>query len=157
MSRSGYTDDYDDYGRANLYRANVERALRGKRGQAFLREMLEALDAMPVKALIARDLVRRDGGVCALGAVAVKRGLDVADLDPECPETVAYTYGITEMVAREIVFWNDEDGWRWEGGTRRLETDQERWQRMRRWVASHLDHAADAGGSSGGSGSPGSG
>jgi hypothetical protein len=42
MSRSGY-DDEGDFG---LWRGTVLAAIRGKRGQAFLREMKTAMDAM---------------------------------------------------------------------------------------------------------------
>lgn len=44
MSRSGYVDDYEYL---ELYRASVERAIRGKRGQAFLRELAKVLDSVP--------------------------------------------------------------------------------------------------------------
>ena len=39
------------------YRGAVKSAIRGKRGQAFLREMLAALDAMPEKRLSAGALI----------------------------------------------------------------------------------------------------
>ncbi len=38
MSRSGYQDDCEGL---NLYRGTVRRAIRGKRGQAFLRELAD--------------------------------------------------------------------------------------------------------------------
>lgn len=58
MSRSGYSDDDDDDGgsRLNLWRGAVERAIKGKRGQAFLRELGAALDAMPDKRLTTGEL-----------------------------------------------------------------------------------------------------
>jgi hypothetical protein len=67
MSRSGYSDDYDDTGLLGLYRANVTRSILGKRGQAFLREMAESLDAMPVKKLVYGEVVRDSEHVCAMG------------------------------------------------------------------------------------------
>lgn len=131
MSRSGYVDDYDDdeTGRQNLWWANVARSIRGKRGQAFLREMAAALDAMPVKELIAEELVK-GGAVCAIGAVAVARRLDVSKLDPEDAGGVAETFGISKPLAREIVYENDEPG--------DSETPAARWVRMRKWVSEHL-------------------
>lgn len=54
MSRSGYVDDCENL---ELYRATVERSIKGKRGQAFLRELAAAMDAMPEKVLIAEELV----------------------------------------------------------------------------------------------------
>ena len=98
MSRSGYRDDYDDDdGALNLWRANVDRAIGGKRGQSFLREMAAALDAMPVKELVADEVVRDSAHVCAMGAVALARKLDVSKVDPEDPGTVADTFGIAQV------------------------------------------------------------
>ena len=57
MSRSGYVDDMCDEWALIRYRGAVKSAIRGKRGQAFLREMLAALDAMPEKRLISGALV----------------------------------------------------------------------------------------------------
>ena len=73
MSRSGYDDGCCDDSNWNLirWRGAVNSAIRGKRGQSLLREMREAMDAMPDKRLVAEQLVCEDG-VCALGTVAVK-------------------------------------------------------------------------------------
>ena len=56
MSRSGYSDDEGEPGQFAMWSGQVASAIRGKRGQAFLREMAEAMDAMPDKRLIAHDL-----------------------------------------------------------------------------------------------------
>lgn len=135
MSRSGYSDDHDDQGRLNIYRANVDRALGGKRGQAFLREMAAALDALPVKELIANEIVHDSEHVCGLGAVALARGLDVSDIDVDDRSFVAATFGIAEAMAAEIAYENDECG-------RGAETPAERWARMRAWVAAKITTAA---------------
>jgi hypothetical protein len=140
MSRSGYTDEFEDIGAANLYRANVARAIAGKRGQAFLREMATALDAMPVKELVADEVVRDSAHVCAMGAVALARKLDVSDLDVYNADEVARILGIAESLAREISYENDECSPMHEKGPdggwvrRPPETPAERWQRMRKWV-----------------------
>ena len=134
MSRSGYSDDYDDHGALNRWRANVKRAIGGQRGQAFLREMATSLDAMPVKELVADAVVRDSAHVCAMGAVALARGLDVSKVDPEDPEAVAKTFGIAGAMACEIAFENDERN-AWAG---HQETPAERWTRMRKWVSEHL-------------------
>lgn len=62
MSR--FTDDYDDYypNQAELWQANVKRALEGKRGRKALTELREALRALPEKRLIA-------GALCTVGAM----------------------------------------------------------------------------------------
>jgi hypothetical protein len=132
MSRSNYHDDLDplDLGR---WRGRVASAMRGKRGQQLLRDLLAALDAMPEKRLIAHEL-QQDGEVCALGACGVGRGLDMSTLDPDDTETVAGVFNIAEPMVREIVYMNDE--WSNHG-----EKPEERWTRMRAWVAKQI-HAA---------------
>ena len=138
MSRSGYVDDYDDAGLLNLYRGTVARAIRGRRGQAFLREMAAALDAMPVKELVADEVVRDSQHVCAMGAVALARGLDVSRLEVEDGDAVGNTFGIARALACEIAYENDECGDRFRDGKLHAETPEERWQRMRKWVSEHL-------------------
>ena len=134
MSRSGYTDDYDDgdYPIA-LYRNAVNRAITGKRGQAFLREMTAALDAMPVKELVADVIVKDSQHVCAIGSVALARGMNVEALDEYDGDDVGKAFGIARSLACEIAYENDEGG-----PTRTAETPAERWTRMRAWVDGHL-------------------
>lgn len=146
MSRSGYTDDNGDYKqwRLIMYRGAVKSAFRGARGQAFLKELRDALDAMPVKELIAQSFKVEDGAVCALGAVGARRGLDMtkhnsADDDYDDGEgaaSAAHELGIAEAMAREIVWTNDEGsrGYRTEDGKWRDERPDERWARVRMWV-----------------------
>jgi len=138
MSRSGYSEDGDDNWSLICWRGAVNSALRGKRGQAFLRELGEALDAMPVKRLVAEEL-QADGEFCTLGVIGQARGLDLATIDPDDSELVASSFGIAEAMAREIVWENDEHpgvydaqcGWR-------RESPEERWSRMRNWVDSQI-------------------
>lgn len=132
MSRSGYSDECENLG---LYRAAVERAIHGKRGQAFLREMAAALDAMPVKELIAHDIVDPDGQACAIGAVALARRMDVEGLDPYDQGDVAKRFGIARSMAAEIAYENDECGPFF--GLEK-ETPAARWKRMRKWVEEQL-------------------
>lgn len=134
MSRSGYTEDYGDDNSGFLYRCAVASAIRGKRGQAFLREMLAALDALPEPKLIVGELVEANGAVCAMGAVAKARGTDTTGIDPEDPGRVAAAFGIAEAMAREIAFENDD-----ERGFQRDETPEHRFRRMRKWVLDHLE------------------
>lgn len=124
MSRSGYSDDCENIG---LWRGAVDRALGGKRGQAFLRELAAAMDAMPVKRLIAGELVTPEGECCAIGTVCQARGLDVSDVEVHDPTEVGDLVGIARAMAAEIEFINDESG-PWE------ETPEARWTRVRGWV-----------------------
>ena len=126
MSRSGYGEDYENLA---LYRNAVRRAIYGKRGQAFLREMAAALDAMPVKELIAGELVRDEAHVCAIGSVALARRMNVTHLNAYDTDEVADRFGIANALAAEIAYENDERGSR-----RGAETPAERWTRMREWV-----------------------
>jgi hypothetical protein len=136
MSRSGYSEDCDwDANESYLYRANVDRAIAGKRGQAFLKEMLAVLNAMPEKRLAAETIIK-NGEVCAMGAVARARGIDVSDIDPEDDyyhaQELSKRLGIASQLVREIAFENDGD-FLWKS-----ETPEERFVRVRRWVESKI-------------------
>lgn len=134
MSRSGYSDDWDGDGLPpEFYRRAVRSAIQGKRGQAFLREMAAAMDAMPEKRLIAHEL-EKDGEVCAIGTVGRARGVDQSKLDPEAPWDIAAAFGIAECLVKEIEFENDDDFCY----ARSHETPEERWARMRLWVANRI-------------------
>jgi hypothetical protein len=139
VSRSGYSDDYaDDQWALIRWRGAVASAIRGKRGQALLRDLLAALDAMPEKRLIAGYFVREDGCACALGVLGQARGIDVAALNPSDLDDgadraqVAKAFGLSEALAAEIMFVNDDDGiWT-------SLTDEQRWRDVREWVASQI-------------------
>ena len=126
MSRSGYTDDYEHM---NLYRATVERTIKGKRGQKFFKDLVNALDAMPVKELIYDELQDDKGGVCAIGAFCVAKQIDMQPLDYTDPEVVAQAVGISRSLAAEVQFMNDD----WTS-----EAPAERWTRMHKWVSNQL-------------------
>lgn len=137
MSRSGYVDDWDDPGSVNLYRGVVLRALHGKRGQAFLRELVAALDALPSKRLIAGKLVTEGGECCAIGSVFRARGLSVAGIDPYAADEVGAAVGVAKAMAAEIEYENDDGG-------RYDETPEQRWERMRSWASGHMMAEAEA-------------
>ncbi len=139
MSRSGYSDDYDDdtYLRLGSWRGRVASALRGKRGQKLLFDLVTALDAMPVKRLIKDDLrVESEDtsacGVCALGAVAKLRGIDTAPLeelvDANEHDGLGAAFDIAGPLAAEIMYENDENAL----------SPEQRWQYMRKWALAHL-------------------
>ena len=134
MSRSGYSEDCDGWALVR-WRGAVKSAIRGQRGQAFLRELLAALDAIPDKRLIAEELVDAQGAVCALGSVGKMRGMDMSGIDYEEPECVAQAFGIPRALAAEIEFENDEDFCY-------KEAPEARWHRMRKWVESLIAAAA---------------
>lgn len=170
MGRAGYSDDCDDNLQLGRWRGAVRSAIRGKRGQEFLKEMLAALEAMPQKRLIANVLEQtewnedgdklvpvKDGDVCAFGAVGRARGISMPVIDGEdddetAADEVARTFGTVDALTREIMWKNDEGGIRrrvpipnvrrgeWDcwGYNWLPETPEERWQRMRLWVANKI-------------------
>jgi hypothetical protein len=134
MSRSGYNDDGDQWDLIR-WRGQVTSAIRGRRGQVLLRDLLTALDAMPTKELIADELETCDG-VCALGAVGRARGVDMARLDPQDANQIGEAFGIARSLAAEIVWVNDEASTVWR------ETPAQRWSRVRDWVAAQIKSGA---------------
>jgi hypothetical protein len=142
MGRAGYNDDCDGWELA-MYRGQVASATRGKRGQGLLKDILIAMNGMPVKRLVADDLETAEGAVCAIGAAGKLRGVDMSGLDPEDYETVAGRFNVADCLAREIVWENDECGHHrieWRNGKRHWcdETPEERFVRMRKWVRSQI-------------------
>lgn len=132
MSRSNYSDDCENIA---LYRGTVARAISGKRGQAFLRDLLAALDALPEKTLIAGELVAPSGACCAIGAVCKARSVDVSRIDYYDPRAVGKVVGISTAMAAEIEYENDKAG-------KSKEDPASRWVRMRRWVVDNLNNPA---------------
>lgn len=143
-------EDTRDVLRMYAWDANLDRQIKGKRGQAFLRELLAALEALPSKRLVANELAK-DGEVCTLGALALKRRTDagedrervLADLgsicvdpDQEPDDERAYedmeawakrVLACPSMLAFVIPHENDED-WR--------STPEQRYTAMVMWVRS---------------------
>jgi len=138
MSRHGYSDCVDDNWNLIMWRGAVASAIRGKRGQAMLRDLLAALDAMPVKRLITGQL-QVGGDYCTLGALGAARGLPLPRLqdfdgynwdtsgDAINDEQLAGMFDIATALAREIMFENDE-------GCHYDATPERRWSYMRGWV-----------------------
>lgn len=130
MSRSNYSEDCDNNWGWIKWRGTVLSALRGKRGQAFLYEMLHAMAALPEPKLISENL-EADGFVCAIGSVGKARGIPLTDIDPDDYHSIAGKFGISRAMVQEIEYINDE------GGHRR-ETPEERFSRVREWIESQI-------------------
>lgn len=128
MSRSGYSDCCDGWDLIR-WRGAVTSAIRGERGQKMLCELAAALDAMPEKRLIAESL-QEEGEVCALGCLGKARGTAMERLDPYDREGLGKAFGIAPALAAEIMYINDEWGYK--------ETPEQRWQKMRRWVMEQI-------------------
>jgi hypothetical protein len=124
--RIGYSEDEEFGGQFELWQANCRRSLKGKKGQAALRELEAALLAMPDKRLIAGKLQDADGEVCSLGALAKYKGhalladeceegeYDEYDLSGEMEE-FGVELGMLRLVAWKVVEKNDVafDGMEW--------------------------------------------
>ena len=140
MNRSGYSDDCDNNWDLIRWRGAVTSAIRGQRGQNFLRRLAATLDAMPEKRLIKNELEHALGGrFCTLGAELHARGVDTltpeGDTDTGCPEKIAKILEVAPALVKEIMYENDEYGvYRHNKDTQ----DQSRWHHMRRWVENHL-------------------
>lgn len=107
-----------------------------KRQKALLdanRKAAEQAREMAERERRAHELeLERDGEACALGALAHKRGIDTSEIDAEDPDCVGAAFGIARSLAAEIEYENDEANYY-------PETPEERWQRMRAWVASNIE------------------
>lgn len=105
MSRFPEGDEYDPLAQGR-WEANVVRSIKGRKGQKALRDLRDALLAMPEKRLIRDDFATPDGEVCAVGAaVAYQR---------------AQAKGVTITEAARELAAEDPDPW--DGYTKNPET-----------------------------------
>jgi hypothetical protein len=100
MSRISYSEDEAYPGQHALWQANCRRSLAGKAGQAALRDLVAALEALPAPVLIAHHLARK-GEVCAVGAVVLHRKVNLGQ---------ARDAVLRELEGEPI----EEDAWDWE-------------------------------------------
>lgn len=128
MSRSGYNEDCGGWDLVR-WRGAVNSATIGTRGQTLLKDMLVALDAMPIKKLVHGEL-EADGNYCALGVLGKARGIDLQKINPKDYDSVSKIFDIAPALAREIVYENDEGWYR--------DTPESRWRRMRNWVSAQI-------------------
>lgn len=144
MNRSGYVDDGGDDLALGRWRAQVASAIRGKRGQRFIRDLITALDAMPEKKLI-EGAFQTDGGCCAAGAVGRLRGVDMSGLNPPEDDLEYYDAKEWNIPAAEVldvavpliaeVEWVNDEGYSWRGDD---DGDEARWKRVRDWATRQL-------------------
>jgi hypothetical protein len=155
MTRISYSEEEPWQGAFELFRANTDRQLAGRKGQATLRELEAALLALPEKRLISNAIACGDE-VCAVGALLVARRVakgedrdevlaryqrvepeddewgdyDAYDGYEDPTETIAAAEGVPRLVAWRLAELNDmllEDC-----------TPEERYTRVLDWVRSHL-------------------
>lgn len=163
MARHGLHEDDGDVLAFGRWRGAVMSAIRGKRGQEFLRELADALDAMPVKELVPGELQDEDGCHCALGVLGERRGLNVASMDVDDYDALADALKVNAKIAQEVMWENDEHHYdeyidvvicgpmppyhfrpygekHHERSVRVSKPDAAhlRWKHMRDWIAKHL-------------------
>jgi hypothetical protein len=140
VSRHGYTDDYDGEDNGAMWRGMIASATRGKRGQAFFRALLAALDAMPAKRLVDGEL-EKDGDYCALGVLAKAKGAVLAGLDTTDWDSLGSLFDIAPQLAQEVMCINDESV-DWTQHSTEC-APEERWRIVRGWVARQIRTRAD--------------
>ncbi len=145
MSR--FSDDFDEdfYNQQALYAQATKNALAGKRGQAALKELAEALLALPEKKLLEGQLYNEKDEVCAVGAMAVhrkmKKGMTraeaVAELSKkygdDCHSTIdcgMADVGLLGCLAAEFAYINDEEAC--------ASTPEERYEIVLKWVREQI-------------------
>lgn len=137
MSRINITDEEERPGQFALWHANCQRSIGGRAGQKSLRELRDALLALPTKRLIAHEL---DNGTdcCAVGALVRQKGIVVEDWEAEDEmEEVGVACGMPRLVAWKVVELNDEllD---YHFKERRAYTPEERYEAVMRWIEKNL-------------------
>jgi hypothetical protein len=129
--------------RYELWYANLHRTMLSERGQAFLWELHEALDALPQKRLF-QGALQQGSEVCAIGAVGLKRCMDLDALDRHERDELAEAFGVSSMMVQEIAYWNDQGmeacllGLT-DGGIFKENTPEDRFGFVRAWVVSWLN------------------
>lgn len=146
--------DYDEEfnNQSQLFWMNTERAITGRKGIAALRELEAALLALPEPKL-ASGAICRDGVVCAVGALALKKLTDegrkredvIAYLesltDPESYDGAHVTaqlgveqLSMTYSLAWRLAYLNDEDVY-WDA------SEEERYQAVLRFARQRIQLA----------------
>lgn len=154
MSRTTYSDECEHL---ELFRGNVRRSIRGYFGQARLKELRDALLALPVKVLhadIFAEGTKDAPRVCALGAWALAKTGDPETArslvsDPDSDNETADSLkqdGWPKLVVLDVIYENDRTAYvyetvegpanRWESLPQlwREETPEERYTRVLAWV-----------------------
>lgn len=138
MSRSGFYEadsgDWEEVLAVGRTMGQVASATRGKRGQAFLKLALAALDGMEDKRLAGGTFgVAQGGCMCLLSSLATETGRasvlspgrDLEGDDTICDD-MADAFDVAPILVRDLVWDNDENAPR---------DPHERWKYMRNRIA----------------------
>lgn len=139
MTRLRECDDCE-YWQEGLSVGWLRNAIRGKRGQRLLRDLIKGLDSLPTPELSAGALEDPDTGcACALGVVRRVRGAENVPLwfepDEEDiePWDLAGPFDIPVTLAWEVVQQNE-----WFSESNDEQTRRKRWKAVRDWAVSNL-------------------
>ena len=142
MSRLYYDDDCDP-SEEGLRRGWLRSAIRGQRGQRFLRDLVAGLDALPTPELSSGALEDPETGCCcAFGAVRRLRGPKNVPIwfHPEeedmTPDSLAEPFDVPETLAWAVVQANEEI---FSSNTER--DRRRRWAEVRAWAVCNLQEA----------------
>jgi hypothetical protein len=115
-------------------------AIRGRRGQQFLRDLVSALDALPEPELSAGALEDKETGCCcAFGAVRRHRGAESAPLgfhpmeEDVTPDRLTEPFDVSPTLAWAVVSANE--GW---CSSNSPQARRQRFRDVRRWAAAKL-------------------
>ncbi len=140
MTRYCDSDDYYEPWMEGQAAGALRSAIRGRRGQRLLRDLIAGLDALPVPELSAGSLEDPETGcVCALGAVRLHRGKQNVplDFDPTDDDIdwrwLAKPFDISQTLSHAVVSANEYADKRNDEDSRRR-----RWKDVRAWAVSHL-------------------
>ena len=118
----------------------LQSAIRGRRGQQLLRDLVAGLDALPAPELSAGALEdKATGCCCAFGAVRRYRGAAAVPLyfDPMeedlDPPHHAEPFDVAPALAWAVVKVNE--GW---SDSNQESARRQRWTRVRAWAVKHL-------------------
>jgi len=136
VSRHGYSDDLEPLS-LGRWRGIVASATRGKRGQAFFRALVDALDAMPEKRLVDSELETTSGEVCALGCLGKAQGKPMQAVDTYDHDELGKLFDVAPPLAQEVMYINDEWG--------RRDTPEQRWKTVRDWAAKQIKSSEGGG------------
>jgi len=127
-----YVNEDNEENTYGLWVGSAKKAIGGKKGQAFLKELRQAILNLPKRELF-KDRFNKEGGVCALGALGLKRNMDMCELDsqiendePVETKFIAHKFGITPTLAWEIIYANDDE--------RSSVTPSKRYRRFLKWL-----------------------
>ena len=138
MNRVNYQEDATPW-EFLRYRGAVLSAIKGKRGQKLLKDLLEAFDSMQIKELVANEL-QGESGVCTLGCIAKAKGMDWSNWNDFKSDIISKELNIAKSLVNEIAFENDEICYFDKDSEK---TRKKRWQKMRTWVERKITKFGD--------------